>query len=68
LRLWSESSVREEFDLSASDNMIAPPIPILFLLRLSEVRVVLDLSASYKKIAASAPILLLPVLFENEMQ
>jgi hypothetical protein len=68
------------FDLSTSNNLRAPSVPISFTvmrenemnqgllpLRLSEVREVFDLSASDNMIAPSLPILL-SVLSENEMK
>jgi hypothetical protein len=71
--------VRDEFDLSASDNLVAPSVlmrfPVLsenemkqqlLQLRPSEVRDVFDLSASDNLVAPLLPILL-PALSENEM-
>jgi hypothetical protein len=71
--------VREEFDLSASDNLMTPSLPSLFAvlsenqmkqqnlpLRLRDVRDVLDLIASDKLIAPSAP-MLFSAVSENEM-
>jgi hypothetical protein len=63
--------VRDEFDLSASANLVSPSLPILFavfsenemkqsllLARSSEVSDVFDFSASDNLIAPSSPILL----------
>jgi hypothetical protein len=73
--------VRDVFDLSASDNWIAPSLPnllstlsenetlqqSLLLLTSSLLRDVFDLSSSDNLITSSVPILL-PVLSENEMK
>jgi hypothetical protein len=75
-----QREVRDEFDLSASANLMAPSLPILLpvlsenqmkqqavLLRSSSVRVEFDRSASDNLKAPSLPIIL-PILSENEMK
>jgi hypothetical protein len=74
--------VRDEFDMSASDNLMAPSSPkglsvlsenemkqqeFVLLLRLSAVRDEFNLSASDNLMAPQLPILL-PVLSENEVK
>jgi hypothetical protein len=56
------NAVSDEFDLSASDNLMAPSGPILFPPRSSEIRDVIDLSASDNMIVPSLP---RPVLSED---
>jgi hypothetical protein len=75
---WRE--VRDEFDLSASHNLIVPAISkrlsvwseynkqlLVLLLRLREVRALFNLSASDNLITPSVPIAL-PVSGENEIR
>jgi hypothetical protein len=59
--------VRDELDMSASDNLIVPSLPSLAHLRSSEARDEFDLSDSTNLIAPSVPISL-TVLSENEMK